>query len=112
MMLLKYKFKFSAVRSDMPGLNERDKSIRLWLIAENNSLAQGMEESSCMLELLGSTPGPNPQAVINTCYKLFGLVLLKSKVGIEFQNPYLILNIVLYFLLYVKKDLHCYETFI
>ena len=94
MMLFKYKLIISAVKSDMPGLNERDKSIRLWLIAENNSLAQGMEESSCMLELLGSTPGPNPKVVINTCYKLFGLILLKSKVGIGFQKHYYLFQII------------------
>jgi len=70
---------FKAVRSDMPGLNERDKNIRLWLIANNHSLAQAIEESSCMLQLLGRTTGPSPQAVINTCYKQFGVILLKSK---------------------------------
>jgi len=70
---------FKAVRSDMPGLNERDKNIRLWLIANYHSLAQAIEESRCMVELLGRTPGPSPQAVINTCYKQFGVILLKSK---------------------------------
>ena len=90
-MLLKYIFKFSAVRSDMPGLNERDKNIRLWLIADNHSLAQAIEGSSCILQLLGTTKerkGPSPQAVINTCYKQFGVILLKSKVSKGFYSEY------------------------
>ncbi len=89
MFLLKYRFIFSAVRSDMPGLNERDKNIRLWLIANYNSLGQAMKESSCMLQLLGRTPGPSPQAVINTCYKQFGVTLLNSKVSKGYQQHYL-----------------------
>ena len=88
-MLLKYIFKFSAVRSDMPGLNEREKNIRLWLIADNHSLAQDIEENRCMLQLLGRTPGPSPQQVMNTCYKQFGVTLLNSKVSKGYQQHYL-----------------------
>ena len=63
----------------MPGLNARDKSIRLWMIAQRASLAQGIEESGCMLQFLENTPGPNPKLILNHCYKQYGLILSKEK---------------------------------
>ena len=63
----------------MPGLNARDKSIRLWMIAQRSSLAQGIEESGYMLQFLDNTPGPNPKLILDSCYKLYGLILSKEK---------------------------------
>ena len=70
---------FSAFEREIPGLEEKDKRIRIWLAAQQPTLADRMEESIAMLAYLGNSIGPSPMAVLSTCYKQFGLILLKEK---------------------------------
>ena len=63
---------------ELPGLDGRDKSTRLWSIALRPSLAQKIEKSGGMLRFLDNTPGPNPKLIIDTCYMQVGLIMLKD----------------------------------
>ena len=68
---------------DKPGVDNKDKKIKLWLIGHRPLLAQGLEESGCMLQFLDNTSGPSPLSVISQCYKQLGLILLKEKVEVR-----------------------------
>ncbi len=64
------------------------------MAGQQPSLGEKIEESIAMLEYLDTTLGPSPMAVLSTCYKQFGSILLneKTKVSKWFQKHYLILN--------------------
>ena len=63
---------------ELPGLDGRDKSTRLWSIALRPSLAQKIEKSGGMLRFLDNTSGPNPKLILDTCYLKVGLIMLKE----------------------------------
>ncbi len=61
------------------------------MATQQNSLAERMEESLAMLEYLANTLGPSPMAVISTCYKQFGLILLNEKSKVRNDSKSIIL---------------------
>ena len=74
---------FSVFEREFPGLNEKDKRMRIWFGAQYSSLAEGIEGSIPMLNFLDTTPGPNPLSVLNQCYRQFGVVLLKDRLKVS-----------------------------
>ena len=69
----------SAYESEIPGLEEEDKRIRIWLAAEIPSLGESIEANRNILQYMHQNHGPSPMVVLNACYKQLGLILLREK---------------------------------
>ncbi len=74
-------------------MTEKDKRIRIWLAAKKPTLAEGLEKSIPMLKFFENSPGSSPMAVLNTCYKQLGLILLREVGKYRFGGHYHFLNI-------------------
>ncbi len=64
------------------------------MAGQQPSLGDKIKESIAMLKYLDTNLGPSPIAVLCTCYKQFGSILLNEKTMVNkwFQKHYLNLN--------------------